>query len=847
MYFVKFYSSVNRKSVQYTNIRNFQFTRSRNKPGKANFTLDMSPTTSSINAGWLVEVYRDGKRVYWGQVIRKQNKKGHIKVFSHDAIGILNRRLLTQRPIISQEASLEVKEKLDGLELVRGFKLKVNKFVYPTSTSRFWHWEGNKFGDYIKDIGEQVNDISGNPKLYYYWITPNLDVIFEPEGARGYIDDLKFASLTVDDDITQTYNAITVEGLPILKIPYDEDFWTEYLDTGHWEVGGATLSITETLYASAVYSSTNWANTSNSVGSYNGTEADTSSVTNQIVLTMSQFVGDTVGSSPKNLTNIIISAKARGDGLGLKAYLTKDGSECSGHVLSSSMTDTLEEYSATCTHSQGTPVTQSDLDTSVYRIRLVVEDLTVSNTYDQANGSSATGWTNSSYAIGNDDNYAKELYSLTASNIIITMQNFSVPDFDTMDYYNVYISAKRGDSAMNSWTAFVSKDGGSSYCTGHTISPDIIENVSSFTCSHSNAPSTKAELEGNTIKIKIDINGANDVYIDNYAYIDNIYHRAYYNTGLTRTGYVDGAKYSVSFESGADYVTSSFSLDNTIKTYQARSLKNASSKSAISLYTTHPVSTTKNIAGSESDGSYKNLENVTGCYVNYRYAKGGGTASISGLNSVQIIFEDISGETRTWTYSDVTDSGEQQWVENEFFDMDSGYTDSSTEFDVKKVAKHSIVFIFDVSSTTTSQIDLWLDRYYLVQTPYSYTAEDTDSIRRYGRLEKTFVVRNFYSNEECKVLATTLLEHWKNPKLVINCSLSGFIDIEPNTLINIKFDDQEYIKPLSSITYYMNANGTESAQLTIGDFRKSDVGKILDKLAEINRNNNLLINPYQIA
>ncbi len=96
-------------------------------------------------------------------------------------------------------------------------------------------------------------------------------------------------------------------------------------------------------------------------------------------------------------------------------------------------------------------------------------------------------------------------------------------------------------------------------------------------------------------------------------------------------------------------------------------------------------------------------------------------------------------------------------------------------------------------------------------------------------------------------MAETLLDHWKDPKLTINCSITGFIDIEPNTLIRIVFDDQVYVKPLSSITYYMNANGHESAQLTLGDFKKDDLEKVLDKLSEIHKNNNLLINPYKLV
>lgn len=853
MYLIKFYDSINRKGVQYTNIRSLQFTRSRSKSGKANFSLDQSPQTRSINAGWIVEIYRDGKKIFWGQVIKKQNKKGKVKIFAHDAIGILNSRLLKQRPSVNQEASLEVIEKLDGLEILKGFKLKAGDFVKPSSTSRFWHWQSNKFGDFIKDIGEQVNNISGDPQPFFYWVTPNLDVIFEEEGARGYLQDLNFASLTVDEDITSTYNVITVEGLPILKLPYDGDFWTEYLDTNHWEIGGFSISSkTEIKYGDDIAGSLNWNSTNNIRGDYDGANSNTSNTSNHLEVWMLPFDGDTLGGDPTNEENIIISAKAYGSGFGLIAYLSRDtysgGDYCAGHTLTSSMTGSLVEYSTTCTHPQGSPTTQAEIASgpNSYKIKIKI-DMGLGSSSQTKNPSSASGWSNASYVIGNDSNYARIGYQENMAPLIATMSNFTLFDFSSFTNYKFTIEGYRGDFGMEGvWYGYVSKNGGSSYCSGHSFLMATYVSSTTITCSHSNAPNTEGELEGSNIKIKIIPTGTDDLYADNFLYIDYITHKVTYVTTSGGTGYADGVKYSITFDSADDKTDSIFNFDNTERNYQSRSLKNQSQRTAIESFTEHNVVTTKNIAGTETEGNYKNLENVSACYIDYRY-KDAGAGIIDSLDDAIVIFTDISGETRTWVFADITDPGEEIWVTQELLDMSSGGVDSSGTFNIKQVTKHSIILKFTVTDTTDSEINVWIDQYYFKMSPYEYTAEDSDSIRRYGRLEKEYIMRNFYSNADCEELADTLIANWKDPKLTINCSLSSFMDIEPNTLIQIKFDDQVYIKPLSSITYYLNSDGAESAQLTLGDFVKTDLEKLMQKLSEINKNNNLIISPYQLA
>ena len=142
---------------------------------------------------------------------------------------------------------------------------------------------------------------------------------------------------------------------------------------------------------------------------------------------------------------------------------------------------------------------------------------------------------------------------------------------------------------------------------------------------------------------------------------------------------------------------------------------------------------------------------------------------------------------------------------------------------------------------------IYVDNYYIVLDPYEGTQEDETSQNKYGVREKTFIAREFFSNEECNAVGIILLNNLKNPVQKFNITAEGFIDVYPNSVFTFKYDDEEYNKPLVNITYYVNEDGSESMQFTVGDYKRDDVDVILDKFVEINRNADLLKNPYKIA
>lgn len=522
MYIVKFFSALYKRPVEYNNIRNFQYTRSRNNAGKANFQLDISPESKQIRAGWLVEIWRDGKRVYWGQVLRRQKKKGKYKIFAEDANGFLRRRLLTQRPVVNQEASVEIIEKFDGLQLIGDYSISANEHIEVTSTSSYWHWEKNSLLDYVKDIGEKVENLAGNSVVYFNWIDPDLNMYFGQDGSFGYYHNLKLTNITVTEDIEATFNKITVEGLPVLTIPYGGDDWTEAGADNFW-IGdsGTTLS--------------------------------------------------TESSSP---------APVFGDAM-LHAHV----------------------------------------------------------------------------AYGSSSLLSKSIAFKEGSKL------------DTDQWYKVEFEFR--------WDSVGS---------------------------------------GTVTDIRFYVNNSST---DTYKY--------FYWTGLQ-----------------------------------------------------------------------------------------GGSVPAEGTFAT-ISFDLLKTPDSTFTYS----------------------------YDIWDISKFSISLITSASDT----YDFYIDHFRISSYPYSSTSEDASSQERYGILEKNFIARDFYTNQECADLSAVILDHYKDAKLTINASIDGFVDLLPNS--TLEFTDESegitYKKSLSSITYYVNADGSESAQLTLGDFKKSDIEVILDKVAEINRNANLLEFPYKIV
>ena len=92
-----------------------------------------------------------------------------------------------------------------------------------------------------------------------------------------------------------------------------------------------------------------------------------------------------------------------------------------------------------------------------------------------------------------------------------------------------------------------------------------------------------------------------------------------------------------------------------------------------------------------------------------------------------------------------------------------------------------------------------------------------------------------------------MLANLKNPVQKFNITAEGFVDVYPNSIFTFKYDEEEYNKPLVNITYYVNEDGSESMQFTVGDYKRDDLDVILDKFVEINRNADLLKNPYKLA
>ncbi len=152
-----------------------------------------------------------------------------------------------------------------------------------------------------------------------------------------------------------------------------------------------------------------------------------------------------------------------------------------------------------------------------------------------------------------------------------------------------------------------------------------------------------------------------------------------------------------------------------------------------------------------------------------------------------------------------------------------------------------------VSSGALSDTTINIDGFHITLNQFESIAEDQSSIDDNGLIELNLFSRQFYSNAECQTDADILLENFKDPKLIINGTVDGFVDILPNQSLTIfdKEDDEFYTKPTKSITFTVAHNGKETTSITMGDFFKTDVEQLGDKFVEINKNLNLLESPYK--
>ena len=510
MWEVRFADKENKKFVEYRNYRGFNFTRNRSKVGGANFNLDLSPTSQTITAGWLVNIFKDGSLVYFGMVTKIQSAVNKISISCLDPIGILNRRTLYRKETVDNiEASIEVINNLNGLELLNGHVLSAGDHISKTGTSFKWVWENNKIGDYIADIGTKVDNLSGVTTPYFFWISPQLNVEFQEEGKSGHHDDLVFSNSTLSEDIINTFNNVTVEGAKLTFIPLDKDEWTEIGGDG-WEVGPLDPSV----LVSAV-------NTDKIVGALSAYQTFSSSSL--------PFIHHTIiAEQPQDATTF----------LRVNFKLILDWTAQAPNDVEFRMQDSASKYKT---------------------------------------------WT--------------------------LVQNH----------------ADRGDSA--------------------------------------------------------------------------------------------------------------------------------------------PVFT--------------------------------------GIPTWDTFHFDLS------------------------FDPDS--TDGG--FDPTDIIKVWINVLFD----GVESHDAWLDGFYMTLTNMTFTSSDNDSIETYGRLDKHYLYRTLISRAECKIFADQLLAHYKDAKQVFNLNIDYFVNLKPNETISFEYKEIKYQKPITSITYYINIDGTESTQLVVGDYKKNSIELFADKLREINR------------
>ena len=702
-----------RKRIKFTNWRSFNFTRAYNKAGNINIKLDASPTSKRIKAGFDIVIEKNSNRVYYGKIIELSEKEGLINIKGTDILGMLDKQTIFKRPTIVSEASVEVKRVLDGLQVAQGVELSADQFIEPTSTSKQWHWENNTILRYIKDIGEQVNNISGFTNNFVFWVDPYYNVWFGQTGTFGQITDIPITTITYSEDISQLYNKITVKGNPINAIPYDFDFWTEQLDAATWfgePFGTSVIAANDFVDASSVHGYTGVSNPTYAVGN-NGLYATIFGNNQELELNFNQSVN--------------LNATA--------------------------------------------PSTVQTFNSATFKI--------------------------------------------------------------DMDYFSPYSS-----STNATCTIYFSENNGSSYCSGHNLTNP--SGLKTITCSHGQQ-FTSSEFEtsgsyGSTsgwdFVVKI-VNTSPFEFIGDTLSTD---------AAIIK---VDHAYWAVNYnyETG-DYILNDHELTADFANFGRRS---------VSIRTTfggtgYAKMTLGKTLYLEENASF-NLENLSAIrfqyYIDTTDPNYSGVLSSNGVGAVIFSITDINDLQfdYRWTISNPNEA-KDTWVTKDLQIADattSGATDLTVARDIR--------IRFELAATGSSDGKIHLDNYYIVLDPFEDTLNDTTSQNKYGIREKVVMAREFFSNAECNAVGIILLSNLKDPVQKFNITAEGFMDIYPNSVFTFKYNDEEYNKPLVNITYYVNEDGSESMQLTVGDYKKDEIDVILDKFVEINRNADLLKNPYKIA
>jgi len=698
-----------RKRVKFTNWRSFNFTRAYNKAGNINIKLDASPTSKRIRAGWDIVIEKNSNRVYYGKIIERSEKDGLITIKGTDILGMLDKQTLFKRPTILSEASVEVKRVLDGLKVAQGVELSADEFIEPTSTSKKWHWENNTILRYIKDIGEQVNNISGFANNFVFWVDPYYNVWFGQTGTFGSLPDIPITTISLSEDIDELYNKITVKGNPINAIPYDLDFWTEQLDAATWfaePAGTVALTANDYIDANNAYYSTDVTN-------------PTYGITNN----------------------------------GQYAQLDLNG------------------------------------------------DLRLK--FDQSINQNATTTP--------PQTYNSSAFYIDLSNV------------------NPYTSG-----TVPSCTVYFSDNDGASWCSGHSFNNP--SGWTQVTCGHGQAFSSgDFANSGNygvgwTFAVKI-VNTSPLEFIG-----DTL------DTGFGQI-LVDHAYWAINYNyTTGDYVVNDHALTDTFANYGRRSV---SLRTDFGGTGTGLMTLGKTLYSDEA-ASF-NLENLSAIrfqyYIDTADANYSGALSSNGISAVIFSITDTNGSETDYEWAIASpNEAKDAWVTKDLEVADATVT-SNADLTIAK----DIRIRFKLGTTGASDGRIYLDNYYIVLDPYEDTQEDETSQNKYGVREKTFIAREFFSNDECHAVGLILLNNLKNPAQKFNITAEGFIDVYPNSVFTFKYDDEEYNKPLINITYYVNEDGSESMQFTVGDYKRDDVDVILDKFVEINRNADLLKNPYKIA
>ena len=236
-----------RRKKIYKNWRSLNFTRNMGKGGAINIQLDYSPNADEIDTGWGVELWDNKHRVFNGMIYKAQDEDEHtVSLSGLDLAGMVDRRLIYQVPNFSQEASSDVVEKMDGLEILRGQTLKADNFIEVTGKEEAWHGENISLGKYLNDIGEKSVNLALENFPYNWWVDPNYNVLFQEYGNTQRWNDLPFTKITRTKDLTNTYNYVTVKGLPLYTVPYNRDFWTEYAPAEAWGFSGSSYTYATT-------------------------------------------------------------------------------------------------------------------------------------------------------------------------------------------------------------------------------------------------------------------------------------------------------------------------------------------------------------------------------------------------------------------------------------------------------------------------------------------------------------------------------------------------------------------------------------------------------------------------